>query len=97
MKTVFIALNQILSDDVLAILDDLRVRGFTRWTGIHGRGTIEGEPRMGSHTWPALNDALLCVVEADKVEALLARLRELDEAAPEQGLKAFVWSVEVGV
>lgn len=97
MKTVFIALNQILSEDVLAILDDLRVRGFTRWTGIHGRGTAEGEPRMGSHTWPALNDALLCVVEDDRLKPLLARLRELDEAAPEQGVRAFVWDAEIGL
>lgn len=94
MKAVFIALNQILSEDVFTILDELNIRGFTRWTDVHGRGSDSGEPRMGTHTWPALNDSILCVVEDDRADPLLERLRELDRAAPEQGLKAFVWGVE---
>jgi nitrogen regulatory protein PII len=94
MKSIFLVFNQVLSADVIQLLDDLEIRGFTRWTSVHGRGSETGEPRMGSHTWPELNDAMLCVVEDRLVPAVLERVRELDAKAPEQGLRAFVWNVE---
>ena len=97
MKSVFIAYNQILSDELLELLDELEIRGFTRWTGVQGRGSEAGDPHMGSHTWPALNGALLCVLPDDRVPPLLEALRTLDDAAERHGLRAFVWSVEASV
>ena len=41
-----------------------------------------------------MNSAMLVVVPATKVQDLLAALRALDEATPDQGLRAFVWAVE---
>lgn len=94
MKSILIVHNQVLSDDLIRMLDSLEIRGFTQWSTVQGRGSETGEPRMGSHTWPELNGAMLCVVDDDAAKRLLARIREMDEAAPEQGLRAFVWSVD---
>lgn len=41
-----------------------------------------------------MNAAMLVVAPAERVPGLLAELRQLDEATPDQGLRAFVWSVE---
>ena len=41
-----------------------------------------------------MNSSMLVVIPATKVRGFLSALRELDEATPEQGLRAFVWSVE---
>lgn len=97
MKSIFIVHNQVLTEEVLRLLDELQVRGFTQWTSVQGRGSETGEPRMGSHTWPELNGALLCVVDDDKAQALTSRLRKLNATQPEQGLRAFVWEAEAAV
>lgn len=94
LKTVFIAYNQAYHPLILRILSRLSLKGYTSWSHIHGRGSTTGEPHLGSHAWPTMNDAMLVVVPEPKVELLLDDLRALDLATPEQGLRAFVWSVE---
>ena len=45
MKAVFVSYNQALTDPMQEILDDLGVRGFTKWELTMGRGSFDGEPR----------------------------------------------------
>lgn len=97
LKSVFIAYNQAYHPLILRILSRLSLKGYTSWSHIHGRGSSTGEPHLGSHAWPTMNDAMLVVVPEAKVAPLLTALRRLDEATPEQGLRAFVWSVEQAI
>jgi len=94
MKAVFIVYNQSITEMVQAILDKLSIRGYTRWDEIKGRGTVQGEPHEGTHTWPELNNAHLVVVDDAKVDALLEHLRILNKNIEQQGLQAFVWNIE---
>ncbi|MFR9602300.1 MAG: PG0541 family transporter-associated protein [Rikenellaceae bacterium] len=94
MKAVFISYNQALTDRVHNILDDLNVRGFTKWDLTTGRGSVDGEPHLGSHAWPSMNSSIMVVVEDDRVEVILNALRELDALTKRQGLKAFVWKIK---
>ena len=94
MKAVFIAFNQALTEKIDEILDELLIRGLTQWTEVKGRGSVKGEPHMGTHTWPALNNTVLAVVDKEKVEPLLNKLQELNEEVEDQGLRAFVWDIE---
>lgn len=94
LKSVFIAYNQAYHNLILRILDKQSLRGYTSWNHVQGRGSDAGEPHLGSHAWPAMNNAMLVVVAADRLEQLLDALRELDAKTPEQGLRAFVWSIE---
>ncbi|HBG86162.1 MAG: hypothetical protein GXY94_09535 [Bacteroidales bacterium] len=94
MKSVFIAYNQALTEKVELVLDKLQIKGFTRWTQVQGRGSESGEPHMGTHTWPALNETILTIVPDDKLAPLLERLRSLNSKTEMQGLRAFVWNVE---
>lgn len=97
MKTVFITYNQALTEKVEHILDKQAIRGYTRWPKVQGRGSEKGEPHHGTHTWPAMNEAILTVVEEEKVEDLLVLLNHLNDKAEMQGLRAFTWNAEVGV
>ena len=97
MKTVFVVYNQGVSGEISDLFDNLQIRGYTSWQDVHGRGSETGEPRMGTHTWPALNNALLTVVKEEQKNQLLNELKKLDEAMPNQGIRAFVWEAEVGV
>lgn len=89
-----IVFNQANTERVEYMLDKLEIRGFTFWENVQGRGTVDGEPRRGTHTWPELNNAVLCVVDDAKVEPLLTTVRKLDLRNKEVGVKAFVWAIE---
>jgi len=94
MKTIFISYNLAHTEKVQAVLDKSNARGFTRWDVTHGRGTVDGEPHYGNHTWPAMNASILTVVEDHKVEPILSRLKKIDQDHPDHGLRAFVWNCE---
>jgi len=95
MKSVFIVYNQAYNEEIIDMLEEMGQRGFTRWDGIEGRGSVDGKPHMGSHGWPEQNHAILTMVDDDKVAPLLAALKSKDEEAPELGLRAFVWNIEM--
>ncbi len=76
MKSVFISYNKVLTDRVNSILEELEIRGFTKWDLTEGRGSIDGEPHFGTHAWPSMNSSILTIIDDDKVEPLLAALRE---------------------
>ena len=94
MKAVFIVFNQANTERVKYMLDRLEIRGYTLWTDVMGRGTKDGEPREGSHTWPEMNSSMLAVVDDAKVPDLMHACKKLDNRNLELGLRVFVWNVE---
>ena len=93
MKAVFMACNQSMYDAVIEIMDEMGIRGFTGWEELIGRGTNDGEPHLGNHAWPAMNSALISVMEDDKAQEFMSKLKQLDEENHQQGIKAFAWEV----
>ena len=94
MKAVFIVYNQASIDKVLDVLRRLGLRGYTQWEQVKGVGGYYGEPHLGSHTWPAINIAMLVVCEAAEAARLMQELKATDESAPEQGLRAYSWDAQ---
>lgn len=94
MKAILITYNQAYYDDVVAVLNRNGVKGYTEWDEIKGHGSDTGEPHLGSHAWPTLNNTIISIVEDDRVEGVLSDLYERDLKAPELGLRAFVWNIE---
>lgn len=94
MKAVFIAFNQAHGEDVLELMRQANVRGYTGWQSLIGAGSVTGEPHLGSHAWPTLNAAYLTMVSDEAVDVLLQKLKTLDAESPQLGLRAFVWGVE---
>ncbi|MDR3350453.1 MAG: hypothetical protein LBN98_02240 [Prevotellaceae bacterium] len=94
MKAILITYGQSLGRPVEDTLDQLGIRGFTRWTETFGRGSEKGEPHYGTHAWPSKNGTVLAVVQDSDVATLMDALRHLNEQAEQQGLSAFVWHVE---
>ena len=93
MKAVFLACDQAMYDAVLSLMDEMEIRGFTGWEELIGRGSVTGDPHLGSHAWPSMNSALIAVMEDAKASSFLARLRQIDEENQNQGLRAFAWNV----
>ncbi len=94
MKGIFIAYDQAYNMDIAVVLENLGVRGFTMWRDIAGRGGFTGEPHLGDHAWPTMNNAILTFVPDGTVDDILAKLREMDEETPDLGIRAFAWDIE---
>lgn len=94
MKSVMIIYNQANTERVEYMLDQLGIRGFSFWENVQGRGSINGEPHRGTHTWPEMNNALMTVVNDEQVPDLLTSVKKLDKRNPEVGVRAFVWNIE---
>ena len=94
MKALFVAYNQAYNQEIVELLENLGQRGYTVWEEIGGRGSIDGEPHLGSHAWPTQNHALLSVMEDDRCAEVMKALRQTDAANPDLGLRAYVLPVE---
>ena len=93
MKAVFIVFNQAHTERVEYIVDQLGIKGFTWWNEVKGRGSETGEPRMGTHTWPEMNSAMMTMIQEEMLEPLLERVRTIGQINPEVGIRAFVWDI----
>ena len=94
MKAILVTYNQAYYEDIVRVLNDNGVKGYTEWDEIRGHGSDTGVPHLGSHAWPTLNNAIISIVEDDRVDGILKELHEHDVKAPELGLRAFVWQIE---
>ncbi len=94
MKAIFISYNQAYNMEIAELLEKFSCRGYTMWMDILGRGSKDGEPHLGSHAWPTLNNAMLAFIDDDKVDPILSEIKAMDEETPALGLRAFVWNVE---
>ena len=87
MKAVFVIFNQAHTERVEFILDQLEIRGYTWWSEVKGRGTNSGEPRMGTHTWPEMNSALITMVDDEQVAPLIEKIKKIDQVNAEVGIR----------
>ena len=94
MKAILITYNQAYYDDIVLVLNNNGVKGYTEWNEIKGHGSDTGVPHLGTHAWPTLNNAIISMVEDDQVDGILKELHEHDVKAPDLGLRAFVWQIE---
>ena len=97
MKAIFIAYNQAHSEKVEFMLDRLEIRGFTKWNDVVGRGSVNGDPHMGTHTWPEQNSATLTIVDDNVVDVVLEKVKKLNSINEEVGIRAFVWDIEKSI
>ena len=94
MKAVFIPYNQAYKDRLIEILEKMSIRGFTMWEQVQGRGSYTGDPHYGNHAWPTMNSAILTIIPDEKAKDLLEKIHALDIQTEQQGIHAFVWSIE---
>ncbi len=97
MKSVLITFDQAHYERIIEVLEKLGCRGFSYFEQVKGRGSKTGEPHYGSHAWPSMCSAIITVVEDKVVDELMQRLRAMDEARSQLGLRAFSWNIEQAI
>ena len=93
LKAVFITYNQAHTEKVEYMLDLMGIRGYSQWENVKGRGSVSGEPHLGTHTWPEINNSILTIVDDSLVNQLLENVKKIDNINQEVGIRAFVWDV----
>ena len=93
MQAIFIAYDLAHHEEVVEVLNACSCRGYTSFGTVQGRGSKTREPHLGTHAWPSLASAMLTMVEDDRVDKVLERLKAIDDNKPRLGLRAFVWPV----
>ncbi|MBO7522946.1 MAG: hypothetical protein J6T30_03735 [Bacteroidales bacterium] len=94
MKAIMIVYNQTLSEKVEYMLTSLGLRGYTQFNDTFGCGSNTGDPRLGTHSWPELNNVIITIVDDDMVDRVFKMIEKIDKLNEEVGIRAFVWTVE---
>jgi len=94
MKAIMIVYNHGITEEVEDALQQLAIRGFTKFLNVHGQGSQNGEPHLGTHVWPSQNAVVLTVIPEEMVDPLMEKIKEINAEAEEQGIHAFVWNIE---
>jgi hypothetical protein len=100
MKLILIVFNFIYDEPIRAIVERLKIPGFTEVPRVFGTG--ESGKRFETHAFPGHDTMILTVVRDAQVEAILAELSALkkglaDRAKRHGGIKAFVLPVEQAI
>lgn len=85
--------NQAHTEKIDYMLTSLGIRGYSMVENVQGRGTRDGVPHLGTHTWPEINSAMYVMVDDEMVDPLLAKVRKIDSINEEVGIRAFVWEI----
>jgi len=97
MKLVLIVFNFIYDDSVRAIIERLKVPGFTEVPRVFGTG--ESGKRFGSHAFPGHDTMLFTVLPEEMVGPFMEQIAAfkkglVDRAKRHGGIKVFVLSVD---
>lgn len=93
MKMIFIAYNEALDEEVLTLLREQGVQGYTKWVKAYGKGVVS-EPHLGTNVWPKANNVLAAVVDDEMTPRILDGIRALRASVAREGVKAFVLPCE---
>jgi nitrogen regulatory protein PII len=93
MKAVMIIYNQAHTEKIEYMLDKLKIKGYSLWENVQGRGTTSGVPHLGTHAWPEINKSVLTVIEDDLVDTVLEKVKRINAINEEVGIRAFVWDI----
>jgi hypothetical protein len=97
MKLVVVVFNFVYDEAVRAMIERLKVPGFTEVPRVFGTG--ESGKRFGTHAFPGHDTMLFTVLPAEQVPPLLEEIRHFKEGLEYKsrrhaGIKAYVLAVE---
>ncbi len=85
MNLMFIVYSNAVDDEMLEIAR--RHAGATQGLRVHGEG--RGEPHLGSHIWPGVNNCMMAAVDKKQEAAIAEDLRLLKEKFTDIGIRVF--------
>jgi hypothetical protein len=94
VKLVIAVFESGLLPDIMAVLKELDIRQWTRWSDVRGAG--QRHVHEGNPVWPGLNEMMLIVLPADKAQPLVDRCHQVRDAFPlTPGMKFIITDCEI--
>jgi len=94
MKVVFIFYYAEYDEDIMAILEKINVKSYSKLEQILGKGKTSN-PRLNTAVWPGFNNALIVgVKDEEKKEMLLQALRKYSDKHQGKGICVLVLPLE---
>ncbi len=93
MKAVLIVHNMAIDEEVNEALAAADIGSFTKFPNILGKGKLS-PPHLNSDVWPETNCATLTITDPDKAAKLMKIIADMRTTLGEEGIKAFLWSIE---
>ena len=93
MKALMVIYNAAIESMVAGCMKECGIKSYTKFPRIHGAGKSAG-PRLDTHVWPGLNNALFIVAGEDEISSMAEKIRDLKSRYSREGVKAFILPVE---
>jgi nitrogen regulatory protein PII len=93
MKMLIIVYNDVVDEELVAMLKKAGVSGYTKWKEALGEGPGTG-PKLATNIWPGKNNVIAVVVNDEELPAVSGFLRDLKGSHPKGGIKTFILQVE---
>jgi nitrogen regulatory protein PII len=93
MKLLMICYNEAIDDEIIELLEQTDVKGYTKWTKVLGKGQTSG-PHLLSHIWPKANNVLFTVLPEENAAEIFEHIRKFKTKVAKEGLKAFILPIE---
>lgn len=92
-KMVMVVYNEALDSEVMEILEGCKMKNYTKFTGVFGKGTASST-HLGTDIWPGKNNVLYVACDEKQGEQMLSCVRELRKKIGHEGIKAFILPIE---
>lgn len=87
-KLIYLIFNSALEPEVMELIKKLKVSHYTRWDKVKGVG--ETGPHFDDEVWPAVNIALMSVIDQSLIEPLAEGVRKIRAEFPGEGIRMLV-------
>lgn len=74
MYLFFIVYEEVLDEEVLALLEELKIDRYIKWVKVKGEWR---EKHMGSHVWPGQYNTVLAMTNEEEVAQLKTKIENL--------------------
>ena len=87
MLLMFIIYSNAVDDEIVEIIKK-NSEGYTKFSGVQGEG--HGEPHLGTHIWPSINNCIMTAIDNTKEEKIVNATKTLKEKFPGIGIQIFI-------
>jgi len=87
MVLMFIVYSNAVDEEMVGTVKKY-ANGYTKFQGVQGEGG--GDPHLGSHVWPGVNNCIMVAAENRAVDAISKEVAELKEQFPGIGISIMV-------
>ena len=91
MKMIFIIYTNAVDEEMVEVVKKY-AGGYTKFNGVQGEGN--GEPHLGSHVWPGMNNCIMTVIDPKHEKTLVKEINALEEMFSGISIRMFVMPVQ---